>query len=213
MLADLSKFLIRPLYAEVYKHPVDPKYYVVLAYTSDSNLCTYFKTIRKKYEYKIVGITCENSCDASYFVALKSKCEFFELLEKYGVVVLMPYTFRRGKRIFNALIDENMLKGFIRELHDRYGKRNVFLEKTKTIDVTRKLYSNVSLMENCLKKLTANEIRVLKLALRKGYFSIPRRSTLEHLGMELNLSKVTVEVHLRKALRKIIETIEESNML
>lgn len=212
LLAELSKYLMRPLYAEVYRHPINLRY-VVLAYTSDSNLCGYFRKIRRKYDYKIVGISCESSSEASYFVALKSKCEFFEILEKYGVIPLMPYIFKRGKRYFNALIEERMLKGFLRELYSRYGRKNVYFEKTRTIDVTKRLYSNVSILENCLKKLTHNEIKVLKLALKKGYFNIPRKSTLEHLGMELNLSKVTVETHLRKALRKIIKGIEVSNML
>jgi len=212
LLADLSKYLNRPLYVEVYRHPMDSMY-VVLAYTSDLSLCEYFKKIRKRYEYKIVSITCENTGDASYFIALKSKCEFYEILEKYGVIVLMPYIFRWGRRFFNALIDEAVLKSFLKELYDRYGKKNVYFEKTKTIDVTKKLYSNVNILEKCLKKLTPNEVRVLRLALKRGYFNIPRGSTLEHLGLELNLSKVTVETHLRKALKKIIESIEEGNML
>jgi len=212
LLANLSKYLNRPLYVEVYRHPMGSMY-VVLAYTSDPGLCEYFRKIRRMYEYKIVGITCENTGDASYFIALKSKCEFYEILEKYGVIVLMPYIFKWGKRFFNALIDEAMLKNFLKELYDRYGRKNVYFEKTKTIDVTKKLYSNVSLLEKCLKKLTRNEVKVLKLALKRGYFNIPRKSTLDQLGLELNLSKVTVEIHLRKALKKIIESIEESNML
>lgn len=208
-MAKLSTYLSKPLYVEVYKHPEISKY-VVLAYTSDEKLCNYFQKVRRMFSYKVIGVSCESSTEASYFVALKSKCEFFEILEKHGIIVLMPYIFRNGKRYFNALVERNKLEIFINELQSRYGRKNVYIRKMKSVDIAKKIYSDISKLEKGLRKLTEGEIKALKLALQLGYFDIPRKITLNYLGYELGLSKATVETHLRKALKKILGSIHES---
>ncbi len=58
-----------------------------------------------------------------------------------------------------------------------------------------------------LDKLTTNEIEVLKQAFISGYFDYPRQMNLDALASSLRLSKVTVSIHLRKAVRKILEEI------
>lgn len=162
------------------------------------------------FSYKVIGVSCESSTEASYFVALKSKCEFFEILEKHGIIVLMPYIFRNGKRHFNALVERNKLEIFINELQSKYGRKNVYIRKMKSVDIAKKIYSDISKLEKGLRKLTEGEIKALKLALQLGYFDIPRKITLNYLGYELGLSKATVETHLRKALKKILGSIHES---
>jgi len=212
LLAKLSTYLTKPLYVEVYKHPEISKY-VVLAYTSDENLCSYFQKVRKMFSYKVIGVSCDSSAEASYFVALKSKCEFYELLEKHGIIVLMPYVFRNGSRYFNALVERSKLESFISDLQSWYGKKNVYVKKMKSMDIAKKIYSDISKLEKGLRKLTEGEIRALKLALQMGYFDIPRKITLHHLGYELGLSKATVETHLRKALKKILGSIQEAALI
>ena len=56
-------------------------------------------------------------------------------------------------------------------------------------------------------KLTDIELKVLQLAYKYGYFDYPRRVSQELIGASMNLSKVTVNIHLRKAFKKIVEEL------
>ena len=189
---------------EVYKLPAESRY-VVIAYTADRKLQSSFKkNVHRRYEDKIISVSCETTPEASYLVALKSKCEFLEILEKYNVILLVPYMFHRGRRVFNALASRDVLDSFIYELADYYGKRYITARKMRSIDLARRLYSNISKVEGLLGKLTEKELMVLRKAMSMGYFEIPRKITLEELGKKLDLSKVTVETHLRKVIRKIL---------
>lgn len=212
LLADLSRHLSSPLYVEVYKYPVSD-YYVVLAYTSDANLCKYLKYVKSKYNYKILGESCSVELNSAYFIALKSKCEFFEILERNHAIVLLPYTFRKGRRIFDVLIYKDFLDSFISDLEKHYGSRNFIYKYMKSVDLARRLYASLSKMEHLLTNLTSNELKILKIAIDKGYFNIPRSINLEKLSYEVGLSKVTVEMHLRKALNKIIRSLKDLGIL
>ena len=53
--------------------------------------------------------------------------------------------------------------------------------------------------------LSINQEKILKLALDLGYYNWPRRISINDLANRLNLSKVTVAEHLRKAEIKIIK--------
>jgi len=54
-------------------------------------------------------------------------------------------------------------------------------------------------------KLTSNELNVLRSAYNAGYFECPRKADLNDLSKSLGLSKVTVDIHIRKAVKKIVD--------
>lgn len=110
------------------------------------------------------------------------------------------------------LIEKNRLKEFAHTLMRIYGKNNIHIEKLKTIDIVVRVYLSIGDLEKCLRTLTEREIKTLRYALKSGYFDIPRKITLNRLSIELGLSKATVETHLRKALKKILENISNKTI-
>ena len=52
--------------------------------------------------------------------------------------------------------------------------------------------------------LSNNQEKIIKLALNLGYYNWPRKISINELAKKLNLSKVTVAEHLRKAEIKIV---------
>ena len=52
--------------------------------------------------------------------------------------------------------------------------------------------------------LSDNQEKILKLALNQGYYNWPKKVSISLLAKKLNLSKVTVAEHLRKAEIKVI---------
>ncbi|MEM0141096.1 MAG: helix-turn-helix domain-containing protein [Thermoplasmatales archaeon] len=57
-------------------------------------------------------------------------------------------------------------------------------------------------------KMTESQIRSLQLAIRAGYFSIPRREDLDGISKTLGISKSTAEEHLNRARNKLMSSIE-----
>lgn len=204
LLATISSRLHSPLYVEAYRIPADSKY-IALAYTADRKLkSAYHETVKRKYSNVVLNVACETADDFSYLVALKSRCALLEILEKYGVILLLPYVLYRGKLLFNALVREDLSGAFVRELTEYYGKRFVHVKRVRTSELMRRLYADISKVDRLLGRLTERELEVLRTAMNHGYFDIPRKVTLKELGDIMNLSKVTVEAHLRKVIRKVI---------
>ncbi|GEM_PF-2096374 len=64
--------------------------------------------------------------------------------------------------------------------------------------------------------LTPGQHRAIETAVKKGYYDIPRRCDLRDIARELGVNHSTVETHLRKAEKKMMETLflgEEANVL
>ncbi len=55
-------------------------------------------------------------------------------------------------------------------------------------------------------QLTARQSEVLDLALKSGYYEIPRRITLTHLADKLNIAKSTLSGILRRIDKKLVQT-------
>jgi predicted DNA binding protein len=59
--------------------------------------------------------------------------------------------------------------------------------------------------------LTERQLDVLLHCLRRGYYEIPRRSTLRTLGQELGITATSLSLLLRRAEAKIIRDFGERN--
>lgn len=79
---------------------------------------------------------------------------------------------------------------------------NALVEKIEALGCTVHLRRVASL--RTVKELTRAQERVLQLAYDLGYFDIPRRITLGKLAKRLEVSKATLDVMLRRALKKIL---------
>ncbi|MGD0994773.1 MAG: helix-turn-helix domain-containing protein [Candidatus Bathyarchaeia archaeon] len=61
-----------------------------------------------------------------------------------------------------------------------------------------------------LDRLTAQQMRVLRLAYAEGYYSIPRKTSTEHLAHLLKMEKGTVGEHLRRAEKNVMDFLMTS---
>ncbi len=76
------------------------------------------------------------------------------------------------------------------------------VEKTEALGCTVSLRKVTSL--STVKELTRAQERVLQLSYDLGYFDIPRRITLDKLAKQLEISKATLDIMLRRALKKVL---------
>ena len=185
--------------------------YIVFAYSYGKDLDKYIVellsssvSLRKS---KIKRIKYWQDRGLYYILALKSKCEFFKIAEDSQVAILSPYVFNKGIRNYIALGEEKNLENYIYRVKKYYGEYNVSYRYVDTVEHINKLLLRISLLSILFDKLTNNELKVLYLAYRSGYFDYPRRTSLEKLGSNLSLSKVTIDIHLRKAFKKVFEEL------
>ena len=54
--------------------------------------------------------------------------------------------------------------------------------------------------------LTDLERKILQAAYHMGFFNYPRNVSLDDLAKEFNISKATINIHLRNALRKLLSS-------
>ncbi len=184
--------------------------YVVFAYSYGKNLDRYINDLLRTnilFRSKIRQIKYWQDRSLYYIIAIKSKCEFFKLAEDHHIAILSPYVFDRGVRQYIAIGEEGSMKSYIDHLTRYYGPGNVEFSRVNTINQINRLLLRRSLLSILFDKLTESELKVLRLAYRSGYFDYPRRSNLENLGVKLNLSKVTVSIHLRKILKKVFDEL------
>ena len=59
-------------------------------------------------------------------------------------------------------------------------------------------------MVNVLPKITTRQRKAFEIAIKNGYYSYPRRTTLEVLSKIMQVSYSTFQAHLRKAEQKVI---------
>ena len=79
----------------------------------------------------------------------------------------------------------------------------------KLISIDRKYHADFFLSRP-LPKLSLRQKEALQLAVREGYYEIPRKTDLETLGKQMKISRQTFEQHLRYAQRKLMPFLEKT---
>ncbi len=184
------------------------KNYLVIALSSNLGVLKSAKNIisRDPYlrKYKIRKLYQEIYNGYAVFYGIKSICEFYRLIEENNVLILSPYLFDKGSREYIVLGSKDDLNRYLRDLSYYYGLENVRWHEISFRELLENLI-DTSISTLMIDKLTPAEKKVLIAAYRKGYFKYPKGVKQENLGATLNLSKVTVSIHLRKALKKILD--------
>lgn len=203
----LSEVSSSTLNLEVVKIP-DSENYVVFGYSFSKDLDKYIDSVKsmtsvprnhiRKFRYWRDG-------KLVYMMALKSKCDFIQLAEENKVSILSPYVFDKGIRKYLVLGNTANLSRYRESVSEFYGESNVYSRPISFTEHLSMLLSKRVAFSVISDKLTTNEIEVLKHAFISGYFDYPKQITLDALASSLGLSKVTVDIHIRKAVRKILE--------
>ena len=129
------------------------------------------------------------------------------LILEHGGVVVSSYV-SNGVKDFTAYFftkDADGLGTSLNELH------NEFSNYGKVLSFSTTKVSKSTIFTPPAYGLTDIEMRILRAAYHMGFFNYPRSISLDDLSREFNLSKATVNIHLRNALRKIISLYLNSN--
>jgi len=146
-----------------------------------------------------------NDGKVTYILAYKTRCDFMRMAEENRVSILSPYVFERGVRKYVAVgRRENLLKYF-EDLRRHYGAELVSYTSISDSCYLSSVLVGRSIPTVVTNKLTSNELNVLRSAYNAGYFECPRKADLNDLSKSLGLSKVTVDIHIRKAVKKIVD--------
>lgn len=192
----------------VYKIPSSDHYLVLaLSYGKDIDKIVKQLIINDYYlrKRKIIKIKYLKIGRLHVLYGLKSICEFYKLIEENNVQIFTPYVFNSGSREYIAMGPRDVMETYLSQISKYYTSGNVEFTYINTAKDLVNLLSKNSIMSVLTDKLTSSEMRILKNAFEMGYFEYPRNMRQGEIGSLFNLSKVTVCIHLRKALKKIVE--------
>lgn len=206
----LSELSSSKIMIEVAYIPSTSRYLVIAySYNRDIGKCLPLLTQNDYYlaKSKIRRIKYFKNGDLHIIVAIKLRCEFLRIAEDSNVTVLSPYIIDKGYRTFIAVGEKRDLEQYVNEVTRYYGEGNVKYSNIDSFDGLAYNIAERSLLNLVVEKLTDMELNVVTLAYRNGYFNYPKGSSQETIGTLLGLSKITVNIHMRKALKKIIEEV------
>ncbi|MGI0078727.1 MAG: helix-turn-helix domain-containing protein [Nitrososphaerales archaeon] len=110
-----------------------------------------------------------------------------------GGYVVSPLEFRDDRARMTFLGNASQVSSLLHGLQ----KQKV---QHKVLDLTDAKFSP----DSPLRGLTQKQLLAIRSAFELGYFDIPRRVSFEELGEKLRLDPSTLNIHLRKAQKKIL---------
>lgn len=126
-------------------------------------------------------------------------------LESHNCLLLPPLRYENGARHCRILaLESESLSNLYAELVD--DGFTIDVQSKREIDAPTQS-SPLLTLDQVLPELTARQRETMVLAVKSGYYELPRETTTETLGDELGVSRRTAEDHLRRAERKIITSL------
>lgn len=119
----------------------------------------------------------------------------------HGCAILWPAIYSRGEEAYTILApSRDRFEALVRRLRE-LGE--VHVEKVSDV-APDALHVNVPLSD-ITTNLTERQLFVLQAAIAQGYYDSPRRTSTEALAVEFGVTRSTLEEHLRKAERRVLE--------
>jgi predicted DNA binding protein len=122
--------------------------------------------------------------------------------ESHNCLYQPPTVHRQGWEHYTAVaFDEGDVRALLRDLE---GDRDVeVLSKTAIAD-KRIPHSMLAPVDQLFADVTERQLAALRLALERGYYEQPRKTSLRALADETTVAHSTYEEHLRKAENKLL---------
>ncbi|ABP50986.1 MULTISPECIES: helix-turn-helix domain-containing protein [Pyrobaculum] len=118
----------------------------------------------------------------------KVECDVCQIIQSYGAVIAGG-RICRGKATFMVVASTYQLARILKELHDR-GLQPRVVGRAKYIKEP---------------ELTEDQLKLLDLAYRMGFFDESRKISLKDLASMVGVSPSAADRRLRRALRKLVE--------
>lgn len=125
-----------------------------------------------------------------------------QLLMYEGFLPLGPTKIENGRECFDLILANRDELSEAKDLLSEFGP--VKVERISQ-EFNRKVTPSTAEWQELLSSISPRQRETLSLALKEGYFEIPRETTLAELADAMGITKTTASNHLRKAEREFIE--------
>lgn len=125
-----------------------------------------------------------------------------QLLMYEGFLPLGPTKIENGRECFDLILANRDELSEATDLLSEFGP--VTVERISQ-EFNRKVTPSTAEWQELLSSISPRQRETLSLALKEGYFEIPRETTLAELADAMGITKTTASNHLRKAEREFIE--------
>lgn len=119
-----------------------------------------------------------------------------------GFLPIGPTKLEYGRECFDLLLEDREELSKATEVLSEFGP--VAVERISN-DFSRQVTPSAAEWQELLGNIPPRQRELITLALKEGYFEIPRQTTLEDLAEEMGITKTTASNHLRKAERSLME--------
>lgn len=119
----------------------------------------------------------------------------FEIVDTHEVSVNWPVTYTEEGFQLTLFGEETVLRGVVEDLSEAV---DVTLEKTGNYQPR---------MRDPTWHLTDRQCEIVRVAIREGYYDLPRQASQRDLAATLELSRGTIAEHLRKAEANIMRAV------
>jgi predicted DNA binding protein len=138
---------------------------------------------------------------------LMPKTSMFKKISELGLRI-HPLVARNGREKWCFISGQSGLN--IRSIiNDQYTKV-ISMKRKRSAEIFRSFYTSVRDLMPALSisdKFSKREIRILRAAQERGFFSWPRKTNLTDLSKELEMPKSTLSYHFRAIEKKMIEAL------
>jgi len=119
-----------------------------------------------------------------------------------GFLPLGPTTLEDGRECFDLLLSDREELSKAVELLEEFGAVTV---NRISREFSRQVLPSAAGWQELLSSFPSRQREILNVAFERGYYDIPRETTLEEIADEIGITKTTASNHLRKAERRVIE--------
>ncbi|MHA2332091.1 MAG: helix-turn-helix domain-containing protein, partial [Candidatus Hodarchaeales archaeon] len=128
-----------------------------------------------------------------------------EIFPKFDCMELPPTIYKKDRERIHLLISSESGNSFVEEVENLDTVDKVVLKKLSPFKSSETKYPIYISISDVMSQLTQRQIHSLILAVKKGYYEIPRKTGTEELAKNFDISRRTFEEHLRKAEKKLVE--------
>jgi predicted DNA binding protein len=154
-------------------------------------------------ELKIVDVIEEKGTTYTCLIKVKyekdsimvKNLQFLQVLMAENIIFDLPFLISKEKMVLSIITDSDFLKTLLQILKP--------LGLIKSISFLKPTFTDTAVLSS----LTDRQKEIIIAAQKNGYYTLPRKITLEKLSQKLGISKATTTEHLQKAENQIISRL------
>lgn len=159
-------------------------------------------------EISQLGTVLHESADDSGYHVVTQSClctledAVIDRFEEHNCLYQSPTIYRQGWEHYTAVaFDDDDIRALLSDLR---SDRDIELLSKTSIAEKQIPHSMLAPANQLFENLTDRQLAALQLALERGYYEQPRKTSLRELAEQTSVARSTYEEHLRKAENKLL---------